>query len=255
MLLGIDHLVIAVRNIDRAASTLEDELGLEVGPGGRHPAWGTANRLAWLGDVFIELIGIFDEGLARETWVGAATLATLERGGGLVVAPLATNDIEADVAALQALGSSMGPPAAGERLRPDGRVVRWRLARPPSPSPTEPFLIEHDTTAAEWTPAERAERASQRHPVGGPVRLETLELEVDDVRRTIPRLARSVGLRFRPSLAGGGSRDATIGPHVLRLRRAGPDAAGSATTIRLVGPGLPDRSVDALGCRWVLRPG
>jgi hypothetical protein len=254
VLLGIDHLVIAVRDTDAAAASLERSVGLAVGPGGRHPAWGTANRLAWLGDVFIELIGVEDEALARDTWVGAATLARLRDGAGLLVAPLATDDIVTDVAALQALGSSIGEPVAGERVRPDGAVVRWRLARPPAPSPTEPFLIEHDTSAAEWTPDERARRAEVRHPAGGPIRLETLELPVQDVGRAAQRLTRGVGLRFRPSLAGGGSRDSTIGPHVLRLRPVRRDDAGLTAVVRLAGAGVPERTVDAVGCRWVLRP-
>jgi hypothetical protein len=255
MLLGIDHLVIAVEDVDAAAETLERDVGLAVSPGGRHRSWGTRNRLAWLGDAFVELIGVEDASLAKDTWVGAATLATLERGGGLVVAPLATDDIAADVAALRALGSEMGDPVAGDRLRPDGRVVRWNLARPPVISPTMPFLIEHDTGAAEWTPRDRAERAAQIHPVGGPVRLESVELPVTDVGRTVQRLMRGVGLRFRPSLAGRGSRDTTIGPHLLRIRPERRDDAGRTAIVHLAGPGLPERTTDSVGLGWVLRSG
>jgi hypothetical protein len=255
MLLGIDHLVIAVPDVEAAAASLEHEVGLAVGPGGRHRAWGTANRLAWLGDAFVELIAIEDEALARGTWVGAATLAQLDRGGGLVVAPLATDSIDADVAALRALGSEIGDPVAGDRLRPDGRTVRWTLARPPAVGPTVPFLIEHDTSAAEWTPEERAQRAVLTHAVGGPIRLEVLELVVGDVGRAVQQLMRTVGLRFRPSLAGRGARDTTIGPHVLRLRPARPGEAGQTAIVHLAGPGLPARTASVLGLDWVLRPG
>jgi len=48
MLLGIDHLVVAVESVDGAAEELERELGLAFTGGGRHEAWGTYNRLAFL---------------------------------------------------------------------------------------------------------------------------------------------------------------------------------------------------------------
>jgi hypothetical protein len=45
MLLGIDHLVIAVRDPDAAASTLEQDLGIAFTGGGRHE--GGARSTAW----------------------------------------------------------------------------------------------------------------------------------------------------------------------------------------------------------------
>ena len=62
MLLGIDHLVVAVESVEAAAEELDGELGLAFTGGGRHEAWGTYNRLAFLGDTFVELIGVFDRG-------------------------------------------------------------------------------------------------------------------------------------------------------------------------------------------------
>ena len=254
MLTGIDHLVIAVPDVDVAARELERELGIQADGGGRHEQLGTRNRLAWFGDSYAELIGVFDPALARSSWIGAPTLRALDAGGGLVTWAIATNDIEADRAQLQATGAALADPIPGERLRPDGRTVRWRLAGPATLAPTAPFLIEHDLEGAEWTPSERAERAARRHPAGGPVRLEVLELPVVDVNRATQRLVRSAGLRFRPSLAGRGARDANIGGQVIRLRPTRSDD-GVTAALRLAGPGLPDRTADILGCRWFLRPG
>ena len=141
---------------------------------------------------------------------------------------------------------------AGERRRADGAVVRWRLATPRLLGPSEPpFIIEHDPAAAEWTPAERAARSAQAHPLGGPVRLEVLELAVDDVNRTMQRFVRTAGLRFRPSLSGGGSRDADVGRQSVRLR---PRRGGSGSAvIRLAAPVREDRVVELVDCRWVVR--
>ena len=245
MFLRIDHLVIAVEDPDAAADLLHDRLGLIPGGGGRHERLGTLNRLAWLGDSYLERIGVFDRAVAAASWVGAPTLRTLEAGGGLATWAVATDAIAPEVERLRAAGSDLADPIPGERTRPDGRSVRWQLAVPPSLGPeTPPFLIEHDTSAAEWTASERAERAA------GPARLDRLELAVDHIDRTSRAFARTVGLRFRPSLAGGGARDADIGGQRLRLR---PSRNGSRmATIAISSADRERTELEALGCRWVV---
>jgi hypothetical protein len=202
--LGIDHLVIAVRDPDAAAATLEAELGLVATGAGRHPALGTFNRLIWLGDSYLELLGIEDEALAAASWIGAPAVALLRDGvEGLATWSVAVTDLDAELATARARGRELEGPIAGERVRPDGGVVRWRLALGGPLGPSEPpFLIEHDTSAAEWTDEERAVRAAERHPVGGPVRLAsfdiappTIELAVLEAR--VPERRRTLfGCRF-----------------------------------------------------------
>jgi len=54
-----DHLVLATRDLDRGAAWLEDRLGVELRPGGRHARMGTHNSLLGLGDGFyLELIAV-----------------------------------------------------------------------------------------------------------------------------------------------------------------------------------------------------
>ena len=256
MLTGIDHLVLASADPDTAAAELEAVLGLRAGDGGRHETLGTFNRLVWLGDSYLELIGVFDEELAASSWVGRPTLRALRQGGGLATYALASDDLAADVARLRATGALLEGPLPGERIRPDGRVVRWLLAAPPVLGPRDPgFLIEHDGSTAEWTPAERAARAAEVHPAGGPVRLEALELPVRDLPAAMTRQLRTLGLQFRPSLSGRGARDATIGTQTLRLRSTA--GADSVPTVRLrilaAEDGRDGEPVELLGCRWVVR--
>ena len=248
MLQGIDHLVIAVTDPDAAAADLETRLGLKPGGGGRHDLLGTYNRLVWLGDTYLELIGVFDPELAAGSWVGAPTLRALERGGGLATWAIATDAIDHDTSALRARGSELAEPAASERRRADGEVVRWRLAAAPRLDPgLPPFLIEHDTDAAEWTSADRATRAD------GPARMTVLELSVDEVNRTSQAFLRSVGLRFRPSLTGGGARDANVGRQTVRLRpRREADAPRSTVHLNIRGRAAAD--VELLGLRWRTEP-
>ena len=252
MLLGIDHLVIAVLDLDAASDELERLVGLTAAGGGRHPALGTQNRLAWLGDTYIELVSIADRAVAEGSWLGIPTIAVLETGGGLATWAIATNSIDADVAALRSNGAHLGDPMSGERERPDGTFVRWRLAIGESLGPAEPpFLIEHDPLSAEWTAEDRAARAEQRHPIGGPVRLEVLELPVPDVPAAVHVLGRAANLRFRPSLTGGSARDANLGRQVVRLRAA--HGVLGRPVIGLASPVGDDRSEDLLGCRWSVR--
>lgn len=246
MLTGIDHLVIAVADPDAAVDTLAATLGLAPGGGGRHDGLGTRNRLLWLGDSYVELITVDDAGLAAASWIGAPTLAALERGDGLATVALASDDLRADIERLRGHGSELPDPIDGERTRPDGAIVRWRLAAVTPLGPDRPpFLIEHDPGSAEWTPADRAARAAE------PGRLRAVDLVVDDVAAATRRSLRTLDLRFRPSLAGGGARDADVGTQVLRYRPR-RDPAAPRATVRLSIAGHEPLDTVVAGCRWIV---
>lgn len=259
MLIGIDHVVVAVPDLDGAVALVWERLGIEAGGGGVHPAGGTANRLAWFGDSFLELIAVVDREQALASWLGVPTLAMLRaHGGGLVSYALASDDVAGDVAALRAGGSTLVGTVPGERRRPDGALVRWRLATPRVVGPTAPpFLIEHDLTTAEWTPTERAARAAQVHPVGGSLRLTALELPVADPAAVADGYRREVGLQATPMPgATDGALVTTVGNQriVLRLPAGltGPD--GPAAVIRVGSSGSRAATADLFGCRFVVEP-
>jgi len=253
VLIGIDHLVIAVPDPDAAAAELEVLVGLRASGGGRHETLGTFNRLVWLGDTYLELIGVWDEALATASWIGAPTVRALAAGGGMATYALASDDLATDSERLRRQGADLQGPVPGERLRPDGRLVRWSIAAPPRLGPNEPpFLIEHDLAAAEWTPEDRTARAAETHPLGGRVALEVLELPVaaDGIAGRSTALLRACDLRFRPSLAGGGARDASVGDQILRLR---PSSRGLLPVVRLAAPGAEAGDAEAVGLRFIVR--
>ena len=251
MLVGVDHVIIAVADPDGAAAEFEAALGLRAAAGGRHELHGTHNRLIFLGDAYVELMGVFDAALAEGSWWGRH-ISGLLAGGQAAYAglPFATDDLAADVERLHAQGSPISEPIPGERRRPDGDIVRWRIARLPEPDTDLglTFLIEHDTGAAEWRPAERAARAGEVHSLGTPARFVRVELPVGEVRTATLRLLRQLGLQFRPSLAGHGARDSAIGAHTLRVSTA---AARPRITLRA---GTQARVVELFGCDWELLP-
>jgi hypothetical protein len=243
MLLGIDHIVVAVADPDQAVAELGEALGVEPGGGGRHDRLGTFNRLLWLGDSFIELIGIFERELAAGSWIGAPSIRSMDRGGGLATWAIATNDIAADVDVLRAGASEVSDPIDGERVRPDGQVVRWRLATPPRLEPAgPPFLIEHDPTSAEWTSADRASRAA------GPGRLRGIELAVPDVESTTAQFARTVGIA-RHGQPGSTAYESWIGDQFVRFRQ-GDEREPANITVTVEGTGATTFAL--LGCRWTI---
>ena len=245
MLTGIDHVVVAVRSVEAAAAVLERELGIAFTGGGRHDAWGTWNRLAFFGDTYLELIGVFDADLVRSAEGNAVSRATLDRldagEEGLVTYAVATDAIAKDVGRLRDEGSAIGLPVAGSRTRPDGEVVRWWTAVPPSLGPDRPpFLIEHELVGAEWGAAARAARSTFGHPDGGAIRLATLELPVGDPGAVADRYGRDVGIAFSE-----GWRVA-VGGQCVVLR---PD--GESATVELTAwPGSAPLDVLLFGVRW-----
>lgn len=259
---SIDHLVIACSDPDSAAAEIELRLGLRATGAGRHTALGTFNRLIWLGDTFIELIGIEARKLAEASWIGRPVVAAAAAGGGVATWAAATSRIVDEVQTLRARGSAIELPSPGERVRPDGRIVRWALAVAPPLGPVEPpFLIQHDLGAAEWSLADRAERDAERHPIGGTVRFEILEVPTADVPRATRACLRTLGIGpFRPSLAGHGARDASIGPHAIRFVPSSTEGWPVAT-LHLRAGGLagqqPDvlRDIELFGCRWLILAG
>ena len=133
----IDHVVLAVRDLDAAADRLARERGLATVPGGSHPGWGTANRLAPLGEDYVELLAVVDPEVARRTALGRLLLERSAGGDAWFAVCLADDDIDATAARLELTVED------GERERPDGVVVRSRGAGIEDPRRTAgfPFFI------------------------------------------------------------------------------------------------------------------
>jgi hypothetical protein len=248
---GIDHLVIAVADPDAAAATLERELGIAFTGGGRHERGGTFNRLAFLGETYIELIGVFDPAMVRSAGsfaVGLAAMAVLDAGReGFATYALASDDVAADVARLRTDGSPIDAPVSGSRTRPDGETVRWVAAFPALGPGEPPFLIEHMPTGIEWDPEATAERAAFRHPVGGALRLTALELPVDDVAAAMGRYRAVLRIPFRPD------GWVTFGDQGVRLVEA-RGAALPVVRISADDPAARPAVVRQLGVQWVRAP-
>jgi len=165
----LDHVLIAVSDLQVASRALEQSHGLASVEGGRHAGWGTANRIVPLGDAYIELITVVDDAEARGSAFGRWVAAGVESRPGRPLGWVARTDRLDEVA--QRLGMT---PHAGARPAGDGRVLRWRLAgvEEAAAEPALPFFVEW----GEGTPLPGS--AEIEHPAGR-VRMERLELSGD----------------------------------------------------------------------------
>lgn len=135
-MMELDHILVAVDNLDAAARQVEERYGLASVEGGRHQGLGTANRIVPLGKTYLELVAVVDDaeaaGSGFGSWVAGGNLPRLL--GWCVRTD--TLDGVADQLGLKI--------ADGARARPDGTVVRWRMAglERSAAEPSLPFFIE-----------------------------------------------------------------------------------------------------------------
>ena len=80
----IDHAIIGARDIGAVADRLWERHGLASLPGGRHPGWGTHNRIVPLGGPYLEIIGVADENEALRDPMGRWLLANTATGDPLM---------------------------------------------------------------------------------------------------------------------------------------------------------------------------
>jgi catechol 2,3-dioxygenase-like lactoylglutathione lyase family enzyme len=133
MTLSLDHIVIAVSNLDAALADYK-ALGFNPIVGGEHANGITHNVLVIFEDgAYLELIAWKrpDPGFRwSDVYHGS--------GEGYVDHALLPDDIGKVVAAAQGRGLDIENPVFGGRNRPDGERLEWRTAR--SPKPDVPFL-------------------------------------------------------------------------------------------------------------------
>lgn len=127
---GLDHLVLAVRDLEAAAVHYR-ALGFTVGARNRHP-WGTENHVVQFPGTFLELITVGAEGITDAAWADRSRFASFSRdylaryGDGFAMLVVEAQDAAADKLSFDEAGIGGFEPFFFERqaTRPDGNVVR-----------------------------------------------------------------------------------------------------------------------------------
>jgi hypothetical protein len=161
MLTGIDHIVIAVKDLALASAAF-DAVGFTVTAGGSHPT-GTHNSLIPFADgSYLELIAIENPDLARDhPWFK-------RMGGkdGFVTFAVGADPLDDELERLAALGIAAVDRRDGARLRPDGQQLQWQSAALQSdPATFLPFLIQDVTDRALRVPS--GQEAEHKNGVKG----------------------------------------------------------------------------------------
>ncbi len=151
-MLHFDHTVLAVRDLDRAATTYR-QLGFTLTPRGGHPKLGTANHTIMMGRTYLELLTVVAPRTENERWQ-----QTLAAGEQLASIAYGSRDAAHTRATLQARGIAASELLDFSRpVRLDGQTVEARFTitqLPPDTTPALPgFVCQHHTPEYVWRPA------------------------------------------------------------------------------------------------------
>ncbi len=198
MLIGLDHIIIGVHNLEQATDTFSTKLGLAVSGGGIHPTGGTANRIIVIGDTYLELIAVRAPDEAQPS-----ILQRLAKGEGYLNCVLGSNDLEADSAAMRQRGVSIIGPNAGMLTAADGRSRGWARVDVERPDLTQhyPFLIQHDSSGEERRTRLAGWTTPPPHPLGATKVLNTT-IAVTDLHEATRRFQHIYGLQVSEPYTG-----------------------------------------------------
>ena len=120
MIDSLDHVIIAVNNLEEAEQNYQNILGIKPSWRGRHKEWGTSNSLFNLQNTYLELLAVTGDG------VGAQLVKNKIKndGEGLMGIAFGTNDLESLRIKLINHGYSLSDQSYGETLHVDNNFKR-----------------------------------------------------------------------------------------------------------------------------------
>ena len=142
MISSIDHLIIAVKDINDAEENYRKIFGMEPVWKGEHKALGTANVIFNFKNTYFELLSANGDGLGAALVNGAIE----EQGDGLIGVVFGTNNIEESFSTLKKSGYLVTEPTDGEGIDNKTQKIRkWKnLFLPPELTRgIFSFIIEH----------------------------------------------------------------------------------------------------------------
>ena len=245
MSLALDHIVIAVTDLDRAMADYR-ALDFQVLPGGQHPGRTSHNALVVFADgAYLELIA-WRAPAPEERWY--RTLSA--HGEGLVDYALPPPDPAQALADARARGlHTLTGPLDGGRLRPDGARLRWQTAR--HATPDVPFLCGDLTPRALRVP----EGSVRQHP-NGALGVAEVTVAVHNLDATLARYrallgAQADGAATATTPEGIALARIPLGKVTLVLQSPAPNAVGESSAAQALRERLSTRGEGP--CAFTLR--
>jgi catechol 2,3-dioxygenase-like lactoylglutathione lyase family enzyme len=234
----LDHVLLAVGDLEAARRDFRERLGMNALVGGVHPGRGTHNSLVHLGTAYLELIGVNEPGEPR----AQRLLEFLKDGDGPETFALAVDDLDAALEALRRRGLEHWPSSDGSRRTPEGTLLRWRSAGlrldGDAADVPLPFLIEWaDDAAGQGWFRGRVDLARHDLPWGA---VHAILIASQTPRALADQYVRLFGWRGHGpaseeqvvlEMPGGGAVNRSLGPAPLVVLLAPPAGPGSAAQL------------------------
>lgn len=188
MALTLDHVILAVDDLDAASATMRAE-GFTVMPGGVHGSGATHNALIVFADgCYIELLAPTGKAVGQS----ANYAPLLEKGEGWSGYAFHSDNLKKEVQTLRSRGVDVGDIVDGSRETPAGEQIRWHSAM--LANSYAPFYIQDETPRSLRVPTSKP-IVTHRNGVTGVIGLvfvvASLEAAITRYRNllgTLPRL-------------------------------------------------------------------
>jgi hypothetical protein len=126
---AVDHLLLGAADLDQGIAWVEARTGIKPVIGGSHPGRGTRNALLSLGGKqYLEVIA---PDPAQKTFTFQLDIRSLKEPR-LVTWAAASTDLDALARRARDAGHQVLGPFDGSRVRPDGKVLKWRTMAVPN---------------------------------------------------------------------------------------------------------------------------
>lgn len=139
----IDHIVLAVPDLEQSTKEFKEKYNIDLVYGGKHESFGTHNALLNLGKgSYLEVLApdLDNTTFDGPRWMGA----DLSQRPVVCRWALKSHDLVKDQEALRKINSEYGNIIEGSRQKLDGSTLRWQMIRP-LPTPLvdiAPFMVD-----------------------------------------------------------------------------------------------------------------
>jgi hypothetical protein len=226
MLQGIDHLVIVVHDLHRAAEDYQ-RLGFTVVRGGKHPV-GSHNALISFADgSYLELIAFYRDAVDHRWW------EPLQKGERLIDYCMQTDDLQGDTLKLREAGVAINDPVPWSRTRPDGYELKWILSLATgSHRGVAPFLIQDITPRQERIPREFEHK-------NGTTGIDTVTIAIEELSQVDQWYSTVMGHSGTPTVRtalGAEGLGFSVGPHTVEFLMPSVATSPLINWMRTYGP-------------------